>query len=367
MYRKYRPRLLGDLLGQETIVHILGNAAKQERLAHAYLFYGPKGTGKTTTARIVAKIANCEKRASDKKFREKGEPCNTCRPCTEIDTGHALDVIEIDAASNRGIDEIRSLKESIKLSPTSYSHKVFIIDEAHQLTKEAFNALLKTLEEPPEHVIFILATTEYEKVPATISSRTQRFHFKKLSLPEIVSKLKTIVKAEKLAIDDDALELIASSAEGSVRDAESLLDQLTSLENTVHLESVEHIIGKIGFKRIAELVDAILDNDLKKSLTFINTLHTDGYNVVDLTKELIHYLRRVISLSCDETLISLFSQELTERELTFITEHSKKVNLEKHIPLIRSLIEAYSQMRYSPFVTIPLEVTLIEHLQKKGY
>ena len=159
IYRKYRPKKLSEVLGQGAITEILKNAAKFDRLAHAYLFYGPRGSGKTTTARIIAKIVNCEKRQSDPKFRALGEPCNECRPCKEIDEGRALDVIEIDAASNRGIDEIRNLKEGIKFSPTSYRFKVFIIDEAHQLTKEAFNALLKTLEEPPAHSLFILATT----------------------------------------------------------------------------------------------------------------------------------------------------------------------------------------------------------------
>jgi len=364
IYRKYRPRLLTDLLGQAHIVEILKNAARKDKLAHAYLFYGPRGTGKTTAARIVAKIANCETRANDKKFREQGEPCNKCRPCTEIDEAHALDVVEIDAASNRGIDEIRDLKESIKLSPSSYRYKVFIVDETHQLTKEAFNALLKTLEEPPAHAIFILATTEFEKVPSTITSRTQRFHFKKLPVQEIFKKLKQIVQAEKMRVTDDALELIAATAEGSFRDAESLLDQITSLEEEVTLESVEKIIGKVGFGRISELAELILKGELQKSLEYVAKFYETGYNIIDLNKELIHYLRRVLSLKFDPELEAVFKKELTERELEQLLRHSQLIKPEKHIALIKSLIRAYSEMRYSPFASVPLEVAIIENLKE---
>ncbi len=363
IYRKYRPKLLEELLGQSHIVEILKNAARRDRLGHAYLFYGPRGSGKTTAARILAKIANCETRSADAKFRAEGEPCNKCRPCAEIDAGRALDVVEIDAASNRGIDEIRDLKESIRLSPSSYAYKVFIVDETHQLTPPAFNALLKTLEEPPSHAIFILATTEYEKVPATIVSRTQRFHFKKLPLETIVNKLEQIVKAEKMRVTDDALELIAATADGSFRDAESLLDQLTSLEDEVTLESVEKIIGKVGFGRTAELAELILKGDLKASLEYLNKFSETGYNLIDLNKELIHYLRRVLSIKFDSSLAELFRKELTHRELEQIKKHSALIQPERHINLIKSLIRAYSEMRYSPFASVPLEVAIIENLR----
>ena len=364
IYRKYRPKTFEDLLGQEHIVEILRNAARQDKFAHAYLFYGPRGSGKTTTARLIAKLINCETRQKDKSFKQKGEPCNTCRVCTQIDAGHALDVIEIDAATNTQVDNIRDLQEGIRLSPTSFKYKVFIIDETHMLSKAAFNALLKTLEEPPAHAIFILATTEFEKVPSTITSRTQRFHFKKLPVQEIFKKLKQIVQAEKMRVTDDALELIAATAEGSFRDAESLLDQITSLEEEVTLESVEKIIGKVGFGRISELAELILKGELQKSLEYVAKFYETGYNIIDLNKELIHYLRRVLSLKFDPELEAVFKKELTERELEQLLRHSQLIKPEKHIALIKSLIRAYSEMRYSPFASVPLEVAIIENLKE---
>ena len=363
IYRKYRPKTFDELLGQEHIVEILKNAARQDKFSHAYLFYGSRGSGKTTTARLLAKLANCETRQKDKIFHQKGEPCNQCRVCVEIDTGHALDITEIDAASNRGIDEIRNLKESIKLSPSSFKYKVYIIDETHMLTREAFNALLKTLEEPPAHAIFILATTEYEKVPATISSRTQRFHFRKLALTEILKKLELIVKSEKLRVSNDALELISALAEGSLRDAESLLDQITSLDQDVELKDVERIAGKIGYKKTAQLAEYILKNELQNALTYLNEIYQDGYNVVQLNKDLIHYLRRTLTLKANPKIEELYAKELTKDELTHLKSHAGLMAEEKHIALLKSLIRAYSEMRYSPFAIVPLEIAIIENLK----
>jgi DNA polymerase-3 subunit gamma/tau len=363
IYRKYRPRKLADVLGQETTVQILQNAAKQDRLAHAYLFYGPRGSGKTTTARLIAKIANCETRSKNQEFRGKGEPCNECRPCLEIDEGRALDVVEIDAASNRGIDEIRELKEGIKFSPTSYQYKIFIVDEAHQLTKEAFNALLKTLEEPPAHAIFILATTEYEKMPATIASRTQRFHFKRLPLKTIVEKLKSICKAEKIKADDSALELIASASEGSFRDAESLLDQINSLENEILLENVEKILGQAGFIKTSGMAEALIRKDLDAALNRLSEVNEGGYNLVQFNRDLIRYLRRVLALRFSPDLEAEFRKELTDRELATIKKHSQIIDENKTIEMLKSLIRAYTEMRYSPFAIVPLEVAIIEQLK----
>jgi len=356
---------MSDLLGQEHITSVIQNAAAADKLAHAYLFYGPRGTGKTTLSRLIAKLANCQTRQDDAKFKAKGEPCNICTRCTEIDAGRGIDVIEIDAASNRGIDEIRSLREGIRLAPTSYPYKVFIIDETHMLTKEAFNALLKTLEEPPAHAILILATTEYEKVPATITSRTQRFHFRKHSVENIAKKLKSIAVEEKLDVTDDALEFIAALAEGSFRDAESLLQQVCSLDAKVDLATVERNIGKVGFSRTSELAALILNKDLKGSLAYVKEISDGGFNVVDLTKELIHYLRRVLTLRFNPDLEAELCKELTAKELETLKAHVQLVNssTDQLINLLKALLTAYSQMRYSPFAAIPLEVTLIEHLQ----
>jgi len=363
MYRKYRPQVFEDILGQAHIVEILKNAARENKLAQAYLFHGPRGSGKTTMARLIAKIANCETRARDPNFRATGEPCNRCRPCIEINAGHALDVIEIDAASNRGIDEIRDLKEGLRLFPTSYPFKVIIIDETHQLTKDAFNALLKTLEEPPAHAILILATTEYEKVPATIISRTQKFHFRKIPLSAMIEKLSTIAKKEKFSVTAEALELIAASAEGSLRDAESLLDQLAALTKKVDLAAVERTIGKVGFRRTATLAEYILNNNLPAALEYIELINEEGHNVVDLVRELIHYFRRALTLNANPNLAELFHEQITDAELTLLKNHSQLIDPRKHTVLIRALIRAYTETRYSPFASIPLEVALVECLR----
>ncbi|MBI4094623.1 MAG: DNA polymerase III subunit gamma/tau [Candidatus Liptonbacteria bacterium] len=364
-YRKYRPKKLEEVIGQESTIEILRSAAGQGRLGHAYLFYGPRGTGKTTTARLVAKLLNCERRHLDTDFRKIGEPCNACQACRDIDGGMAFDLIEIDAASNRGIDEIRNLKEGIHASPTGGRFKVYIIDEAHMLTGPAFNALLKTLEEPPRHAVLILATTEYEKLPATITSRTQRFLFKKLSKIKIMEKLHAIANAERIAVDPEALELIAASGEGSVRDAESLLDQIRSLETKINLTAVERITGRVGFKKVTALAEFILKKDLRGSLDHLSQMNEEGHNVVQLAKDLIHYLRRIIAFKMNPSLEKYFHTELTGEEIKKVKELSALMDSETGIPLIRALIRAYSEMRYSPFAMIPLEIALVEHLDKK--
>lgn len=364
IYRKYRPATFDELLGQDLISGLLREAARQDRIAHAYLFAGPRGTGKTTTSRIIAKLANCEKRAADQKFREKGEPCNECRSCMEIDGGRNIDVVEIDAASNRGIDEIRDLRENVRVSPVSSRRKVFIIDEAHQLTKDASNALLKTLEEPPEYAIFILATTEAEKLPPTIVSRTQQFHFKRAPAALIAQKLERIAKAESVKADREALDLIATTAEGSFRDAESLFDQLIAAgDRTITTDEVERAVGAVGFGKLSAFAGMILGNDLKGTLERLADINDGGYNLAEFTKDVIEYLRRVMVLTYHPGMEAEFKQALSEDHVAALVAHAKLFAGEKHVTTLKNLLTAYEQMRYSQFPIIPLEVALVESLK----
>jgi DNA polymerase-3 subunit gamma/tau len=362
LYRKYRPQKLDDVLGQETNVEVLKNAAKSGRLGQAYIFYGARGTGKTSTARLLAKLLNCEKRRDDPAFAALGEPCNECNECKAIDAQTSFDVIEIDAASNRGIDEIRNLKENIRTAPASASHKVYIIDEAHMLTGAAWNALLKTLEEPPAHAVLVLATTEYEKIPPTITSRAQRFVFKKLPKTIIMTKLAAEAKAEKLKIDEAALELIAAAAEGSVRDAESLLEQIASLAEKIDLATAERITGRTGLKKIHELAALLIKKDLPAATSYLETLNVEGHNLVQAAKDLIHYLRRVLSLKLNPSLEAAFEKDLTRDEVAHVKTLGAQADTAFLIALLKSLIRAYGEMRYSPFAIVPLEIALVENL-----
>ena len=365
LYRKYRPLKLDDILGQEETVTILKNAAISNRFAHAYLFYGPRGTGKTSTARIVAKLANCYKRRDDKTFAKKGVTCDQCPSCLAIDNGTSLDVIEIDAASNRGIDDIRNLQDMISTLPSSSLYKVIIIDEVHMLTSPASNALLKTLEEPPSHVIFILATTEHDKVLATIASRTQQFHFHKVALADITSKLETIAKAEKLTCQKGALEMIARIAEGSVRDAESLLDQVASLKGgNVSTEDVEKILGNVGSEKITTMADYIVSKNTKKALELLYAVDKDGYNLLTFNKELINYLRRVLAICLDKKLAYTFSNDYTSDDIARMETLASRTDADNMVIILRALIAAHAQMRYNPIPAVPLEVAIITSLKK---
>lgn len=287
LYRKWRPQGFDSLVGQEAVRTALTNALETGRIAHAYLFAGPRGTGKTSTAKILAKAVNCEHGPTP-------NPCNKCQNCVRINEGTSMDVFEIDAASNRGIDEIRDLREKVAFAPVSGRYKVYIIDEVHMLTTEAFNALLKTLEEPPPHVIFILATTEPHKIPATIHSRCQRFDFKRVTDAGIVKRLREVADGSGIAADDDALQLIAVQADGGMRDALSLLDQCGVMADRVTAETVRSVLGIVGREALRELVKAIGEGNVPHSLELLETLLAGGKDVKQIITELAEYLRAVL-------------------------------------------------------------------------
>ena len=298
--RKYRPQKFSEVTGQEFITETLRNAVATGRVAHAYIFAGPRGVGKTTTARIVAKALNCEN-------PENGEPCNTCPQCVEITKGSHPDVIEIDAASNRGVDQIRELRESVHYAPVKGKKKVYIIDEFHMFTKEAFNALLKTLEEPPEHVVFILATTELDRIPPTILSRCQKFIFRRIPEETIVQTLKEICQKEGVDWEEEALRLIAISSEGCMRDAESLLDQAIALgQGKVETKTVSEFLGILTGKEVRELLSLGFKGEKEELKKRLKKLEIEGYNPVYVTKQLIELIEREF----------LSNSEFSEEELT---------------------------------------------------
>ncbi len=287
LYRKWRPQGFDSLVGQEAVRTALTNALETGRIAHAYLFAGPRGTGKTSTAKILAKAVNCEHGPTP-------NPCNKCQNCVRINDGTSMDVFEIDAASNRGIDEIRDLREKVAFAPVNGRYKVYIIDEVHMLTTEAFNALLKTLEEPPPHVIFILATTEPHKIPATIHSRCQRFDFKRVTDSDIVKRLREVADGSGIAADDDALQLIAVQADGGMRDALSLLDQCGVMAERVSAETVRSVLGIVGREALRELVKAVGEGNVPKTLELLEALLAGGKDVKQIITELAEYLRAVL-------------------------------------------------------------------------
>ena len=287
-YRKWRPQTLAEVVGQEPITQTLRNALSSGRISHAYLFCGPRGTGKTSTARILAKAVNCLTNG-------KGEPCNTCAMCQAITEGQALDVIEIDAASNTGIDDIRSLREKVNYAPNQARYKVYIIDEVHMLSNSASNALLKTLEEPPPHVIFILATTEAHKILPTIMSRCQRFDFRRLAQADVIANLTRICQTEGIQIETEAMRLIARSATGSMRDAVNLLEQLmTYYGSEIGLHQVQATLGITGDWRAKELVKHIINNDISAGMATINSVNSDGLDLRQFNRELVEYLHALL-------------------------------------------------------------------------
>ncbi len=363
LYRKYRPQTFSEIIGQEHIVQTLTNAISAGLISHAYLFAGPRGSGKTTLARLLAKAANCENRKEG-----KAEPCNQCSSCLEISQGRSLDLIEIDAASHRGIDEIRELRDGIRFVPTRSKYKVFILDEAHQLTKEAANALLKTLEEPPGHAIFILATTEIHKMIPTIISRCQRFDFRKLTVPEIIKRLKIISDKEGVKIEEPALELIALNSGGSIRDGESMLDQALTfagaLGREIKAEDIKDLLGLVEISLVSEFCDFLCQKKVPDALNFLNEIAEKGSDLQGFSKALVSYLRqililRLVGLSAKETQNPVITG-LTDEEFKKLQTQAAKFQEADLRKILNLFLEAENKMKYSSIPQLPLELAIIE-------
>lgn len=351
LYRKWRPEKFSDLVGQEHISRTLSSAITSGRVGHAYLFSGPRGTGKTSTAKIFARSLNCEHGPTP-------EPCGKCAACRKIADGSSLDVFEIDAASNRGIDEIRDLRETVKFAPVDGRYKVYIIDEVHMLTTEAFNALLKTLEEPPEHVVFILATTEAHKVPATIQSRCQRYDFRRIGTQEIEARLTKVARAMELAAEPEALALIALQADGGLRDALSLLDQCASLaEGEITAERVRQIMGLVGHEWIYKLTEALAAHEAQNALSILADLLRDGKDLKQVLAELALHLR---SLMIFRAAGSLGKLDLYEEQDAVLQEQAQFFQAEQLMGMLSRLHEAMTEMKWSPQPRIAVEVALLE-------
>ncbi len=349
--RRYRPQTFEEIIGQEHVSKTLANAIANGRIAHAYIFSGPRGVGKTTTARIFAKAVNCEKGPTP-------TPCNTCPSCVAITKGNSLDVYEIDGASNRGIDEIRNLREKIRFAPSMGKYRVYIIDEVHMLTKEAFNALLKTLEEPPEHVIFIFATTEIHRVPATILSRCQRFDFRRMPIKTIMNHLRQICQAENIRIEEDALLQIAKKADGSMRDSQSILDQLISYSgNEIKFENVAQALGVIHQDEFFNLTEYIRNSDVKNIILATNKIFQTGYDLNEFLLGLEEHFRNILVLKATG------SVNLIDTSEVYLERYKKLLNAFTENDLIaylKSLAETINQVKSSQQPQLKFELGLIK-------
>lgn len=356
-YRKYRPQTLSELLGQEAVTRTLTQAVKNNQLSHAYLFIGPRGLGKTSAARILAKIVNCESRVVDKAEASEGLPCNLCGSCQAVTDGSSLDYIEIDAASNRGIDDIRQLRENIKLAPTRSRKKVYVIDEVHMLTTEAFNALLKTLEEPPEHVLFVLATTEGGKIPATILSRVQKLDFVPASTEALLTLLKKVVSEEKLAAEEEALELLARRSEGSFRDCLKLLDQLASTGGEITVGRVEESFRAGKSTDVTALLEAVASQDSQKALELAVRLAESGTNLKEFIREMLVVLRTMLLIQYGA------GGKTDSARLENLQSLGRQLGREKIVEVIGLLHQALEGMKVATIASLPLEVAVLEACQ----
>ncbi len=354
LYLKYRPQTFDEVVGQEAITRTLRNALQQGRVRHAYLFTGTRGTGKTTMARLLAKAVNCL-------APEDQRPCNACALCTALNEGRLLDLIEIDAASNRGIDEIRDIREKVGFRPNEGRYKIYVLDEAHMLTEPAFNALLKTLEEPPPHVIFVLVTTDPQKIPATITSRCQRFDFKRIPVSDVVGRLAYVAEQEGLRAEPEALEMIAQQATGAMRDALSLLDQLTSYGEEITLAQAQMVLGTVGGEAAARVVDCLASRDLAGGLDWIDRTVADGADPRQFGHEIVQYLRSVLLVheGAGTRLLNATAEQAAEVEAV-----SARLPLLQLTRAIRLFNDATTELRrgFQTIPQLPLEMALVESL-----
>ncbi|MBC8499769.1 MAG: DNA polymerase III subunit gamma/tau [Candidatus Atribacteria bacterium] len=360
LYRKWRPQTFEDIIGQKHIAQTLINAISLNRISHAYIFSGPRGVGKTTTARILAKSLNCENGPTP-------YPCNKCERCIRITNGYSMDVIEIDGASNNGVDSIRELRNKVNFAPAEGKYRIYIIDEVHMLSTGAFNALLKTLEEPPLHVIFIFATTDPYKIPGTILSRCQWFNFRRISLEDIVAKLKTIAEDEKLNVDDKTLNIIARSSTGSMRDAESALDQIIAYcGKEITSQGVKEVLGIIEEEVFFEFIEAIIKNDTLKGIEIINRVSDLGEDASQFIKNLMEYVHNLsLAKVCQKEILNLKGIFTEDKER--LLKQSKTIQLEKVFNMVNYLAEAEKKMRYTRHPWILLEMLVLKFTAGENY
>ena len=355
LYRVYRPKNFSDVIGQEHIVRTLKNQIENNNVGHAYLFCGTRGTGKTSTAKIFSRAVNCTNLHND-------EPCNECENCREILEDKTMDVVEIDAASNNSVDDIRELRENVKYSPAKAKYKVYIIDEVHMLSQGAFNALLKTLEEPPSYVIFILATTEPHKIPATILSRCQRFDFKRVTVKDISSRMRYICEKEGIEADEKALNLIARNSQGALRDALSILDQCISFEgNKISYNDVIELLGSVNIEQLFDLAESIIKEDTRKSLQILHDFIIWGKDVRNLVNDLIDHFRNLMVCKISNDLDEIIS--LPEETIDLLKQQAETIDTNNLIRILNILSEAQDGMKISSNPRVLMEVTMMKIAQ----